>query len=216
MNNIKAVLFDMDGVILDNQYILFDMLRKALKHKGVDVSTMELVDAYIGLTSNMIYTKVIEKYGLSETTEELRGLITKLTGNYYVDADIEPMSGLLQVLNYLKKQDIRLALVSSTSSHNILSAMNRLSLIKYFDVIIGGDMLKQAKPAPEGYQTAAKQLGVDVKDALVIEDSSIGIQAAKNAGIKVIGFAGSMIKQDLSKADYQFDSFDELLQWMKC
>jgi len=206
----------MDGVILDNQYILFDMLRKALKHKGVDVSTMELVDAYIGLTSNMIYTKVIEKYGLSETTEELRGLITKLTGNYYVDADIEPMSGLLQVLNYLKKQDIRLALVSSTSSHNILSAMNRLSLIKYFDVIIGGDMLKQAKPAPEGYQTAAKQLGVDVKDALVIEDSSIGIQAAKNAGIKVIGFAGSMIKQDLSKADYQFDSFDELLQWMKC
>lgn len=215
MQKIKAVLFDMDGVLIDSEYVMFDMLRKVLKHKNVDVSTAELVETYIGLSSDKIYTLIIEKYGFSETVEELRAEKNRLQGNFYVDAEIEPMEGLLAVLEYLKAQDVRMALVSSTSSRNILFAMNRLSLTKYFESIIGGDMLQQTKPAPEGYLTAAKYLGVKVSEALVIEDSPIGIKAARNAGIKVVGFSASKISQDTSHADYQIGSFEELLQWLK-
>ena len=215
MQKIKAVLFDMDGVLIDSEYVMFDMLRKVLKHKNVDVSTAELVETYIGLSSDKIYTLIIEKYGFSETVEELRAEKNRLQGNFYVDVEIEPMEGLLAVLEYLKAQDVRMALVSSTSSRNILFAMNRLSLTKYFESIIGGDMLQQTKPAPEGYLTAAKYLGVKVSEALVIEDSPIGIKAARNAGIKVVGFSASKISQDTSHADYQIGSFEELLQWLK-
>jgi len=211
----KAVIFDMDGVICDNEFDMFDSVRKTLKHKGVEVSTLQLIDAYMGMTSDNILTSIIEKYNLNQTVQEFRNDRNSLYGNYYADAELVPMPGLYDVLDYLNKHEIRMAVVTSSSSRNALNLLNRLSVVKYVDVIISGDMIERPKPFPDGYQKALNFLQLDIGDVWVIEDSKLGIDAAKNAGLKVVGFAGSEIKQDISKADIQIASFKELLEWIK-
>jgi HAD superfamily hydrolase (TIGR01509 family) len=214
-SEIKAILFDMDGVLVDSEYAMFNMLRKTLKHRNIEISTLALINSYIGYSSNEIYASLIEKHGFPESIEEFRCKRRRLHGNYYTDAEIELMPGINAVLDYLRMLGVRMAVVSSTTSRNVLSALNRTSITKYFDAIVCGDMVRQAKPSPEGYLMAASFLQADVRETLAIEDSKIGIKAAKSAGIKVIGFAGSEVKQDISGADIQIASSAELLEWMK-
>ena len=212
---LKAVLFDMDGVIIDSEFEFFDRIRKTLKHKGVDLTVEELIETYLGISSDKIYSGIIENHGFSESVEELRAEHYRLQGNYYSDADIEPIHGLIKTLDYLSTHGVRMAVVSSTGSKNVLFALNRLNLIKYFDYIVTGDLVKVAKPSPEIYMKAASFLGVTAEDSFAIEDSGIGIKAAQGAGLKVIGFSGAEVKNDLSDTDVQVESFDELIEYIE-
>lgn len=124
------------------------------------------------------------------------------------------MPGLLELLEFLRHRGILKAVVSSTFSRNVLYALNRMSVLHYFEAVVCGDMMEKHKPFPEGYLNAAEYLGVGPGDCLVIEDSPIGIQAAKNAGIATVGYKGSVHMQDTSQADVQVSSYAELLEWL--
>jgi len=211
---LKAVLFDMDGVLLDSEIPTFNLMRNTLMCKGVDVTLDELMERYMGKNSNIIYATLIEKYGFNQTVEEFRKDHRKLSGNFYMSGDVKPMPGLITLLDFLKNKGIRMAVVSSTSSMNVMFALNRLSVLSYFDAVVCGDMVEETKPSPEAYLKAANYLKAAPDECLIVEDSPIGIQAARNAGIRVIGYKGSEHVQDTSQADLQFASHDELLKWL--
>ena len=212
---LKAVFFDMDGVMIDSEREMFDMLRKTLRHKNVELPLDEIIDTYMGFSSNYIYSTIIEKYGFPQSVEEFRKEHYRLQGSYYADGNLEPIPGLIMILDYLSARGVRMAIVSSTGSRNVLQALNRLAVIKYFDFIITGDIVESAKPSPEGYMRAAKYLGVTKSESFVIEDSKIGIKAAKGAGLEVVGFSASEVKQDLSGADTVAASFEDLIKYIE-
>lgn len=208
MKKIKGVLFDMDGVILDSERGAFSLLQKTLRYMGVVVTAEELLE-YVGRHTTDIAESLIQRFNLKMTAEEFQAKNRK-TGNYYADSELTPMEGLVDLLIYLKAQGVKTGVVSSTRSPNVLTALNRMHLLTYFDVLVCGDMVTEVKPSPEGYLKAVALLGVEKEGCLIIEDSPIGIQAGKNAYITVIGYKGTEIKQDTSQADIEVHSFAEI------
>ncbi|MCL2856116.1 MAG: HAD family phosphatase [Oscillospiraceae bacterium] len=210
----KAVLFDMDGVLLDSEIPSFSLLRNTLVKKGAEITLEDLLERYTGVTSNDIYAELIEKYSFGQSVDEFRLEHRRLSGNYYMEGPMSPMPGVVELLEHLCDHGKRMAVVSSTHSQNVLFVLNRLSILRYFDAIVCGDMVEKTKPSPEGYLKATEYLGLAPSDCLIVEDSPIGIRAAKNAGIMVAGYKGSEHVQDTSQADIQVASHGELLEWL--
>ena len=207
---IKCICFDMDGVLLDSEVGAFEIMRKTLSRLNVELDIEELLK-YIGKTSAQIANELVAKYNMGITGEQLRDKYRE-TGNFYADSDdVVPMPGLVKFLEVLRMDGVKTAVVSSTSSKNVITALNRMGIVKYFDAVICGDMVTNPKPDPEGYLKAAKLVDVLPNDCLVIEDSPHGISAGIAAGMTVVGFSGSEIQQDISRAAMKAASFDELL-----
>ncbi|MBQ3131671.1 MAG: HAD family phosphatase [Clostridia bacterium] len=207
---VKCICFDMDGVLLDSEVGAFEIMRKTLSRLNVELDIEELLK-YIGKTSAQIANELVAKYNMGITGEQLRDKYRE-TGNFYADSDdVVPMPGLVKFLEVLRMDGVKTAVVSSTSSKNVITALNRMGIVKYFDAVICGDMVTNPKPDPEGYLKAAKLVDVLPNDCLVIEDSPHGISAGIAAGMTVVGFSGSEIQQDISRAAMKAASFDELL-----
>jgi beta-phosphoglucomutase len=207
----KCILFDFDGVIIDSEIGAFDHFRKSLKRKGINITLDELLK-YTGKRSLEITTELFKKNNIAQDPQEFLKE-NRNYGSYYEVSELQIMPGLIDFLELLSGRSIKTAVVSSTSSRSVVTALNRLSLVKYLDAIICGDMVKSPKPSPEGYLKASKFLNAKPVECIVIEDSPIGIQAGKNAGMKVIGFKGSTHKQDTSTADFEFKSYKELMDF---
>ena len=118
-----------------------------------------------------------------------------------------PKEGLLEFIAGLKKQGKKLAVVSSTSTRLIVVALNRMKMLGLFDVVVCGDMCRNRKPDPECYRKAMQYLEAKPEECIAIEDSFIGIQAAKAANIEVVAYTGAGENQDVSQADYVISSY---------
>ncbi len=206
----KVVLFDMDGVIIDSERGAFDFICNALWQNGIHIPKTQLMSK-IGKTSKMIATEITKEYHLNTTPDETLRII-RSCGNYYRDSErLIIMDDLFRFCDLLVKKDIKIGVVSSTSAMSAMTALNRIGFVKYCDTILCGDMMPHPKPAPDGYLLAAKWIGATPEDCVIIEDSPIGIEAAKRAGIKVVGFTGSEIEQDVSSADLQMQNYSECI-----
>ena len=190
------------------------MLQKTLQRKGIEESLDTLL-AYTGKTSESIFKDLIKKHNINQTLEEFKEDHRK-GGSFYADSpDLEPMPGIVEFLEKMKDLGIPMGIVSSTRSKSVVIALNRINLLKYFDIVVCGDMVENHKPSPDGYLLALKFLQGKPEESLVIEDTRIGIQAGKSAGMKVIGFKGSVFRQDSSNADIEVESYRELMDQME-
>lgn len=212
---IQAVLFDMDGVLIDSEEAAFDRLRNTLAHKQVDIPLRSLVGEYVGMRSGDIYENLIKRYGFDQTVDEFVREHRQISGSYYLDGELVMMPGLTGCLDFLQQQGVQMAVVSSTHSRSVLGVLNRLSLLRYFSAVVCGDHVQHPKPSPEGYQMAAAFLGAEAKDCLVVEDSPLGIGAAIRAQMRVAAFKGAAHVQDTSQADWEFCSYEELTDWLR-
>jgi len=147
----------------------------------------------------------------------MRAVLFDMDG-VWLDSEI-PTFDLLR--NTLEKKGVAVSLdnllvwyTGLNSSDIYVEIIKKYGFNLTIDAIVCGDMVEKTKPSPEGYLKAARYLQVEPGDCVIIEDSPIGIQAAKNAGITVIGYKGSEHTQDTSLADVQVASYDELLEWV--
>jgi len=206
----KAVLFDLDGVLLDSEIPAFTMLRDSFLSVGIDVSLEELL-SHVGKTSLAIAETILRKFNSALCAEEMLR-IHRDRGNFYaVSPAVRPYDGELELLRLLHDSGIQMAVVSSTSTISVVSALNRMRVLRYMDAVVCADMLTKPKPDPEGYVKAAALLGRNPEECLVIEDSPNGIQAGKAAGMFVIGFKGSEHRQDTTDADMEVNNYRELI-----
>ncbi len=210
----KFVLFDMDGVLLDSELAVFQSLAKTLKTKGIELPEGDF-KKYIGKSSMTIAKEIITQYRMPQSPAELLKDHEALRGSFYSDfPELKPMDGVYECLNKLKLKGIHMAVVSSTESHGVLSALNRFDLLKYFNIVLCGDHVKKTKPSPEGYLLAAKMLCAQPEECVIVEDSPLGIEAGKNAGMLVMALKSSVIVQDTSAADYELRTFEDLIRFM--
>lgn len=208
---LKAVIFDMDGVLVDTEPLADLHFSKFLKEKFSIKVEPEFFQRFRGSTSKHFWEIIIEEFDLDISADEI---ITEARPRYLdflKKSNLKTISGVKELIENLLKVNIKIAVASSASTNRIKTILEIIKLSDKFEIIISADDIKNSKPHPEIYLIAAKTLGVDSKDCIAIEDATNGVKSAKEAGMKVIAYKDpSHNIQDLSEADLIIRNFAEL------
>ncbi|TYB82709.1 MAG: HAD family phosphatase [Kosmotoga sp.] len=209
---IKAVVFDMDGVMIDSEWIYKKACQNILKKYGKE-ATEELFQAQMGRSMEEAQQIIVEMTGLHVEPEK----IGKEYINEYLRLSeelLKPNPGLYNLINFLKSK-VSLAVASSTQQNVVEKILERFGIKKVFSAITGGDKVKRSKPYPEIYTMTSRKLGVLPANCIVIEDSPAGIESAKKAGMTVFALETEHnSNMDISYADSQFDSLREIHDYL--
>jgi len=198
---IKAVLFDMDGVLLDSEPLHVKINSEIYRELGIVVDDT-LVSEFVGRTSSDRWTRIIDRFHLANTVEELSGRQWNALIAALRDSGLGPSVGLDVLLSFLKEKHIRATIGSASKGTFVEAVIDYLQLRGDMEGSTTGDEVIHCKPSPDIFLLAAKKLGIDPPQCLVIEDSSAGVAAGKAAGMYVVGYENPTSPgQDLSLAD---------------
>jgi len=202
----KAVIFDRDGVILDSEWININSAIKAFKGVGIEIKKEEK-EWIIGRHPEDYKELFFERYDFSY--EKFREIQRE---TYYELLKSAPLfDKTVSLIKELHRRKIPFALTTSSGLKSTLQVLEKADLVHAFSVIVTNEDYDNKKPHPEPYEVTAKKLNLHPKDCVAIEDSSVGIESAKSAGMKCIAIANETTKnQDLSKADLIVDSAEEI------
>ena len=211
---VKAVIFDLDGVIADTEPLSAKADEIVLGRHGIRITPKEKHEAF-GRKVEEIYDDAIKARGLNldakllleEKDEVFVGLIK---------GSMKPVKNSLELVGFLKKSGCRVALATSSHAVKMDAELKELGIASLFEVKVNGDEVKRGKPDPEIFLKAAKRLGMKPGECAVIEDSGFGVKAAKRAGMLAIGFRSpNSPGQDLSEADMVVDDLDKVRVYLK-
>jgi beta-phosphoglucomutase family hydrolase len=210
---IKAIIFDMDGVLVDSEPHHTALERRLFNEAGLDVSEAEHLQ-FKGKTSDLMWRELIADKGLIISLDELNEVYNKAASKYFSELDnLSPTEGVIEVLDYIKSEGIPVAVASSSSKSIIDIILQKTKLEYYFDFIVSGEDVKAGKPAPDIFLHTAELLGVIPGECIVIEDSENGIKAAKAAGMICVAYTGTDDGDvDAGRADMVINSFGELIE----
>lgn len=183
---IKAVVFDMDGVLIDAKDWHYEALNRALEYFGYTISRADHLSTFDGLPTRRKLEMLSQERGLPRG---LHGFLSDLKQQYTVDLvhlRCKPMFVHEYALSNLKARGYRLGLGSNSIRSTCLLMMEKSSLAGYLDVIVSNEDVKKAKPHPDIYLKAAEELGLDPGECLVVEDNDNGIKAAEAAGCPLL------------------------------
>ena len=208
---LKAVLFDMDGVIVDTEPLHCKAYYKMFEAVNIQVSD-ELYESFTGQATLPICKQLCEIFNLFETPKILVNLKRQFFKElFFNDPSLTLIDGILDLIKEYHRNGLTLVLASSASMRTINNVFTRFKLDQYFITKLSGADLKASKPHPEIFINAAKSSGYLPEECMVIEDSTNGIKAAVNAGIYCIGFKSPNSKnQNYFKANKVISSFDEI------
>lgn len=184
MQHIKAVLFDMDGLMLDTETISMQSMKKATQRLGLNVEDQWLFDI-IGMNRKGAEAYMSQKLG-HPLPDELDDAFIEIYADHLFTHGIDLKPGLTELLDYLLDNNIRRAVATSTRTEMALKKLKSSGIFDYFEYIVGGDQVNNGKPAPDIYLKAANHVGIDPEFCLALEDSDNGAKAAYAANISVI------------------------------
>jgi beta-phosphoglucomutase family hydrolase len=206
---IRAALFDMDGVIAETEHVHIEAEKQTLRKYDVQITEDEL-HLYTGTTAKQMFMELIAKYKLDTTFEKIfkekEQIMFKL-----LEKDTQPVKGVIELLCKLQEKHVKLAVASSSHRRLVQYVLKKLEITELFDSIITAEDVAHGKPDPEIFLKSAKRLKVSPAECLVVEDAKLGVEAAKQAGMKCLGYRNPHSgNQDLSKADIVTDDFSSL------
>lgn len=209
--DVKCVIFDMDGVIIDSEAIHKKAYYETFATLGVTVSN-DLYKTLTGSSTINAFQKLVSHFNLDENPEELVIAKRKRYVDYFEnDPTLHLVDGVEEIIHYLFNKGIVLIVASSSSMENINRVFNRFNLNRYFSGKISGADLKASKPHPEIFEKAALMAKTPKNNCVIIEDSDNGVQAANDAGIFVFGYHNPLAAdQSLENANYSIHHFSEL------
>ncbi|RYC71248.1 HAD family hydrolase [Spirosoma sordidisoli] len=193
----KAVIFDMDGVIVDTNPHHRIAWREYYQRNGKTLSDADFVEHVSGKHNTHIVAHLFADQTLTPDEVLRLGNEKEALFRELYRPVITPVAGLVDFLKALKAAGIRTAVATSAPVENLELVIDALELRPYFDALMNESMVSHPKPDPEIYQKAMQQLGVDPADSVVFEDSMTGIQAARAAGAQVVGVATTLSFDDL-------------------
>lgn len=204
---IEAIFFDMDGVLIDSENHWLEVGNKLVERWVTNWSKSDYPKV-MGLSVEPLYNLLVSDYGLEAPLSDFLDDYSASIESIYLEKT-QLIPGVIDLLEDISGR-YRTAIVTSSNSKNIDIVNDRFKLGKYFEKMMSiSDFSCEGKPAPDVYIEAAKCLGVNTKNVLAIEDSSVGVQSAHSAGMTVFGLKnGFNNNQDLSLAHHLLDGFE--------
>jgi len=207
----EAVIFDMDGVLIDSEPIHIGIEKQLFDKLGIDVSAT-VHRSYMGASNEFMYSDLRSRFKLSESVSELIESDELFRSDYFHRLDTIPANdGLISLLGQIKTAGLKLAVATSSSPEIANLLLNKCGIASFFDAIVTTSEAGKSKPSPDVYLLAAQRIGVLPEDCIVFEDSPNGLSAAKSAGMFcVVIQSDNEIIKELSGADYLIQSFTEM------
>ncbi len=207
---LKAVIFDMDGVIIDSEPLHSRAALLALQKYNSGI-TLDYIERFIGSTTYYMCQKMVDDFHVDVNPEELLKAYDEMKEFLLKKEGYTIVPYVIDCIKDLYKNKIKLSIASSSSVKEIEEVMDSLNIRKYFTSFVSGTTVAHTKPAPDIFLKAAESLDAVPEECLIIEDSYNGVTAATRAGITCIGFVNpNSGKQDLSQAALLVEGFDEI------
>lgn len=195
----KAVLFDLDGVLLGSMSYHVKAWQEVFSKFHIPLDPDEIYSREGTRTADLARNLAIDhKLNLSE--EELQNLVQTKSKKYNEITKADIMPGVEDLVLELKQRQIKIAIVTSTFRENLLRVMPQ-ELVAKFDTIITGSDVKNGKPHPEPFLKAAEKLGINPSECIVVENAEIGIRSGKAAEMFCIGVTSTQTREQLKQAD---------------
>lgn len=214
---IKAVLFDLDGVLIDSEHLSQKIYEDFIQETSYPIP---LERFYLLIGSHKMwdpFSKVIEGIDIGKSAKEFEEEIVNYRKKRIDDYDISTLAfkDTKETLEAIKRLGIKIAVASSSSIDYVRRMLVGNKIDMYFDVTTTCDDFERPKPEPDIYLYCQKTLHVDPDECLIIEDSPLGIEAAKRAKIKVVAKRDHTFGFDQSRADFFIDDLSELLEHLR-
>lgn len=213
----KAVIFDMDGVIVDSETFYQEEMRAFGIDIGVEVSDSEL-NGLVGASHKVFVAALIswlEKAGEGVLSgDEAMERFHTWEQDYPYDYRSLLNPGVRETISTLKERGVRVALASSTRPAGIREVLEACDLIDAFEVIVSGEQFRESKPNPEIYLHTLGLLGLSARECCCVEDSAYGITAGKRAGLTVFAKREERFGFSQAEADLVIDTIPDLLQFV--
>jgi len=204
----RAVIWDMDGVIVDTAPYHFRAWQHVFQKRGVDF-TEDDFRRHFGQRNDTI---IRDTLGEDISQSKVDAIAGEKEANYRqrVRQNIKPLPGAIELVKSLREHDFAVALASSAPMENIRLILRGLDIEDFFPVIVFGREVSEGKPSPQGFLLAAEKLGVEPKNCIVIEDAIAGVTAAKRAGMHCIAVTNTHHRRSLMEADLIVDTLEEV------
>jgi HAD superfamily hydrolase (TIGR01509 family) len=209
-NNIKAVIFDLDGTLIDSMSIWRQIDAEFLQKRGIPVPDDLFEDVEGGNSLREIAAYFKQKFYLSESVEEIMQEWTSMVEWYYrKKVKLKPHAK--ELLELLSMKKIKLGLGTSNSDYLAITVLKANGILEYFQVIQAGCQQIKGKPFPDIFLKVARKLEIKSENILVFEDTLVGVKAAQKAGMRVVAVYDDYSKAEWSQtknmADYSIENF---------
>jgi beta-phosphoglucomutase len=204
----KAVIFDMDGVLVDNNPWHIEAWTTFCKRHSVHITAEEITGHFGNINAdylNFLFGRQLSLIEINKYSEEKEEIYREI-----YKSQIKPLNGLLDFLDLLNEEGYPTAVATSAPTKNVDFTLDGLGIKDRFNIIVDVTSIKKGKPDPEIYLLASKRLGVQASNCIVFEDSIHGIQAAVSAGMHAIGVLTTQTKENMAKAHYLVNDFTEV------
>lgn len=209
----SAVIFDMDGVLIDSEPIHFEAIHQILADHGV-TSMSEHDAAFFGCTALEVFATLRRRFGLKPEASALAAEWIERVVRL-LSRPLTPMAGVPDVLYRLRDRGLRLALASGSAPPIVAATLAGLGLAGTFEFVVSADEVERGKPQPDIFLETARRLGIVPSACLVVEDSTNGLAAALAAGMACAAVPCASTKgQDFSRATVTLGSLLELPAWL--
>jgi len=206
----QAVIFDMDGVLIDSEPIHYATDKILLEELNISVPDNYL-DKFVGTTNPFMWSQILKEFRINKDLQEILDKQLALKIKILEEGNYHPISGIIELLISNKKHNTAMAVASSSSILFIKAVLTKLKIDKYFKLYVSGEEVKKSKPEPDIFLKTAEMLQIHPTECIVIEDSENGVIAAKKARMKCIGYINpNSGNQDLSEATIVINDFNAL------
>ena len=182
---IKAIIFDMDGLMIDIERVTFECYQERLKDMNLTMDE-EFYKTLLGKPIKGIYQRFYDVYGNDFPIQNVIQDVHQLMAERFETEGVPVKKGLVELLHYLKDNNYKTIVATSSNRDRVDKILAQAKITEFFDDSICGDEVTKGKPNPEVFLKSCQKLGVNVDEAIVLEDSEAGIQASYDANIKVI------------------------------
>lgn len=196
----KAVIFDMDGVLFDTESVCMKAWDYAGELMGVGKAGYMVLKT-LGMNADKAIEIIRDEFGDDFDAVKFKQTGREYSYHYFNTYGVPEKPGLYEILDYLKNKGYKIALASSTNSQSVHHHLKEKDIEKYFDAVICGDMVEKSKPEPDIYLKACAEISENPADCVAIEDSKNGLLSAHRAGMQVI------MVPDLWQGEAETDSF---------
>ncbi len=212
IKNVKAILFDMDGVIIDSMKHHAKCWVHIFKQKGINIRQSEIYKRE-GIKPARLIHEIYQINGLQISNESMQNVLDEKISHYWNNYNPLPFKEIYTVLEKLKEK-YKLAIVSGSTKYNVNRVLNDFQLAKYFNAVVNSDMVTKGKPHPMSFIKAYEMLKLSPGECVCIENAPYGIKSAKGAGVYTCAITTTLNEKTLynAGADYVVNSHQEILR----